>query len=101
MRDYTIEDIMKLKIKHSLGGYQSRLKVGEYEVSVIGGRERTYGDFVNTFELAIFDKDNNWYILNEEDNHMSLVKIEEYSDVIGHCTTDLVASIIELTRKLK
>ena len=41
MRDYTIEDIMKLKIKHSLGGYQSRLKVGEYEVSVIGGRERT------------------------------------------------------------
>ena len=53
-----------------------------------------------TAEVAVFDKDNNWYILNEEDNHMSLVKVEEYSDVIGHCTTDLVASIIELTRKL-
>jgi hypothetical protein len=32
---------------------------------------------------------------------MSLIKVEECSDVIGHCTTDLVASIIELTRKLK
>ena len=54
-----------------------------------------------TAEVAVFDKDNNWYVLNEEDNHMSLVKVEEYSDVIGHCTTDLVASIIELTKKLK
>ena len=54
-----------------------------------------------TAEVAVFDKDNNWYILNEEDNHMSLIKVEEYSDVMGHCTTDLVAHIIELTKKLK
>ena len=60
MRDYTIEDIMKSKIDHPLGGYQSIIKVGRYDVSVVGGRERTYGDFVNTFELAIFDKDNNF-----------------------------------------
>jgi hypothetical protein len=60
MRDYTIEDIMKSKIDHPLGGYQSIIKVGRYEVSVVGGRERAYGDFVNTFELAIFDKDNNF-----------------------------------------
>ena len=54
-----------------------------------------------TAEVAVWDKDNNWYVLNEEDNHMSLIKIEQYSDVMGHCTTDLVASIIELTKKLK
>ena len=54
-----------------------------------------------TAEVAVWDKDDNWYVLNEEDNHMSLIKVEKYSDVIGHCTTDLVASIIELTRKLK
>ena len=53
-----------------------------------------------TAEVAVWDKDDNWYVLNEEDNHMSLIKVEEHSDVIGHCTTDLVASIIELTRKL-
>jgi hypothetical protein len=54
-----------------------------------------------TAEVAVWDKDDNWYVLNEEDNHMSLIKVEECSDVIGHCTTDLVASIMELTRKLK
>jgi hypothetical protein len=53
-----------------------------------------------TAEVAVWDESGNWYILNEEDNHMSLVKCEQYSDVMGHCTTDLVAFIIELTKKL-
>ena len=53
-----------------------------------------------TAEVAVWDKDDNWYVLNTI-NHMSLIKVEECSDVIGHCTTDVVASIIELTRKLK
>jgi hypothetical protein len=54
-----------------------------------------------TAEVAVWDKDYNWYVLNEEDNHMSLIKLQEGSDVIGYCTTDLVAFIIELTKKLK
>ena len=87
MRDYTIEDFMKLKIKHSLGGYQSRLKVGEYEVSVIGGRERTYGDFVNTFELAIFDKDNNFVtkklVASAEHDVVGWLDKEELMDIIN------------------
>ena len=87
MRDYTIEDIMKLKIKHSLGGYQSRLKVGEYEVSVIGGRERNYGDFVNTFELAIFDKDNNFVtkklVASAEHDVVGWLDKEELMDIIN------------------
>ena len=60
MRDYTINDIMGLKIKHPLGGYQSVIKIGVYEVSVIGGRRTNNGDFINTFELAIFDKNKNF-----------------------------------------
>ncbi len=69
MRDYTIDDIMKLKIEHPLGGYQSRLNLGEYEVSVVGGRERAYGDFVNTFELAIFE------LLTRSGRSLPLVKM--------------------------
>ena len=70
-------------------------------ISVVFGKG-TYSDQgETTAEVAVWDKDDNWYILNEEDNHMSLVKVGECSDVIGHCTTDLVASIIELTRKFK
>ena len=62
----------------------------------------TYSDQgETTAEVAVWDKDDNWYVLNEEDNHMSLIKVYQCSDVIGHCTTDLVASIMELTRKLK
>lgn len=60
MKDYTIEDIINLKIEHPLGGYQSNFNVGEYEVSVVGGRQTTYGDFINTFELAIFDQNKNF-----------------------------------------
>ena len=50
MRDYTIDDIMNSKIEHPLGGYQSVLEVGRYEVSVVGGRKTNHGDFINTFE---------------------------------------------------
>lgn len=86
MRDYTIEDIMKLKIEHPLGGYQSTLNVGEYKVSVVGGRERTYGDFVNTFELAIFDKDGEFVTKN-------LVKSAD-SDVVGWLDKEELMDII-------
>ena len=87
MRDYTIDDIMKLKIEHPLGGYQSRLNLGEYEVSVVGGRERAYGDFVNTFELAIFDKDNNFVtkklVASAEHDVVGWLDKEELMDIIN------------------
>lgn len=54
-----------------------------------------------TAEVAVWDKDDNWYVLNEEDNHMSLIKVEEHSDVMGYCTADSVSFIMELARKLK
>ena len=57
MRDLTIQNIFEQRMVHPLGGYQSRFEVGEYEVSVVGGRHGLYGDFVETFELVIFDKD--------------------------------------------
>lgn len=60
MRDYTINDILDSKIEHPLGGYQSTIKVGEYTVSVVGGRTGLYGDFIDTFELAIFNKDGDF-----------------------------------------
>jgi hypothetical protein len=87
MRDYTIEDIMKLKIEHPLGGYQSSLNFGEYEVSIVGGRERAYGDFVNTFELAIFDKDNNFVtkklVSSAEHDVVGWLDKEELMDIIN------------------
>ena len=70
-------------------------------ISVMFGKYNYCDQGETTAEVAVWDQNGDWYILNEEDNHMSLVKVGECSDVIGHCTTDLVASIIELTRKFK
>lgn len=72
----------------------------ECTISVMFGEYSHCDKGQTTAEVAVWDKDGNWYILNEEDNHMSLIKVEEYSDVIGYCTTDLVAHIIELTKKM-
>ena len=80
-------------------GFQMTFSNG-YTISVMFGEYSHCDKGQTTAEVAVWDKDGNWYILNEEDNHMSLIKVEEYSDVIGYCTTDLVAHIIELTKKL-
>jgi len=87
MRDYTIDDIMNLKIEHPLGGYQSVLEVGRYEVSVVGGRQTNHGDFINTFELAIFDKNKNFVtkklVASAEHDVVGWLDKEELIDIIN------------------
>lgn len=53
-----------------------------------------------TAEVAVWDKNDYWYILNENDNHMSLIRVEEGTDVMGYCTPNLIASIMGLACKL-
>ena len=69
-------------------------------ISVMFGKHSYSNQGETTAEVAVFDKDNNWYILNEEDNHMSLLKVPEYSDVMGHCTSNMVAHIMNLAKNL-
>jgi hypothetical protein len=70
-----------------------------FTVSVVFGKYTYSDEGETTAEVAVWDKDGFWYVLNEEDNHMSLIKLKEWSDVIGYCTADLVASIMNLARK--
>ena len=72
-----------------------------FTVSVVFGKYTFSDEGETTAEVAVWDKDGFWYVLNEEDNHMSLLKIPSGNDVIGHCTADLTASIIDLARKYK
>jgi hypothetical protein len=69
-------------------------------VSVMFGKHSYSDAGETTAEVAIWDNDDNWYILNEEDNHRSLIKVPEDSDVIGHCTSDMVAFIMNLAKEL-
>ena len=69
-------------------------------VSVMFGK-RNYSDSgETTAEVAVWDNNGDWYILNEDDNHNSLIKVLDGTDVIGYCTSNLVASIMNLAKNL-
>ena len=69
-------------------------------ISVIFGKH-TYSDQgETTAEVAVWDKDGDWYILNEDDNHNSLIKSPDGAEVIGHCTSNLVAHIMNLAKNI-
>jgi hypothetical protein len=55
---------------------------------------------LETAEVAVWDKNDYWYVLDENNNHMSLIQVEYASDVIGYCTPEMVASIMDMARKL-
>jgi hypothetical protein len=55
---------------------------------------------IETAEVAIWDEKDYWYVLDENNNHMSLIRVEEGSDVIGYCTPEMVASIMGMASKL-
>jgi hypothetical protein len=79
-------------------GFQMTFANG-FTVSVVFGKYTYSDEGETTAEVAIWDKDGFWYVLNDEDNHMSLIKLETGTDVMGRCTADLVASIMNLARK--
>jgi len=53
----TIEDIIKLSKPHAsaVGGRMIRIGNDNVEFSIVGGARGLYGDFINNFEMAIFD----------------------------------------------
>jgi hypothetical protein len=69
-------------------------------VSVMFGKRSYCDSGETTAEVAVWDNDGNWYILNEHDNHMSLIQVPEDSDVIGYCTSNMVAHIMNLAKNL-
>lgn len=69
-------------------------------VSVQFGKYNYCDQGETTAEVAVWDQNDDWYILNEDDNHNSLIKVDSGSDVIGHCTSNMVASIMNLAKNL-
>ena len=69
-------------------------------VSVMFGKYNYCDQGETTAEVAVWDQNDDWYIFNEEDNHNSLIKVDSGSDVIGHCTSNMVAHIMNLAKNL-
>jgi hypothetical protein len=96
MKEKAFETKVDKEINHD--GFQMTFANG-FTVSVVFGKYTYSDEGETTAEVAVWDKDGFWYVLNDEDNHMSLIKLPSGSDVMGRCTADLVASIMNLARK--
>ena len=60
-------------------------------VSVQWGDVNYCDQGVSTAEVAVWHDDDTWFTL---DNEGKLTRVEDGTDVISHCTTELVANII-------
>jgi hypothetical protein len=60
----TIEDIKSWSKPHPIGdgGRITNIFNSKYELSIVGGRKGLYGDFDNTFEVAILDTKNGNFV---------------------------------------
>jgi hypothetical protein len=90
----------KVDKEYDKDGFQMTFENG-FTVSIVFGKYTYSDNGETTAEVAVWDKDGYWYVLNEEDNHMSLIKLSSGNDVMGRCTADLTASIMDLARKFK
>ena len=90
----------KVDKEYDKDGFQMTFANG-FTVSIVFGKYTYSDNGETTAEVAVWDKDGYWYVLNEEDNHMSLIKLSSGNDVMGRCTADLTASIMDLARKFK
>jgi hypothetical protein len=57
-------------------------KVGRYTLSIVGGCSKLYGDFKNTFEVALIDESDSKFVTGK---FSSSTKSD---DVLGYATID-------------
>jgi len=72
----TFEQVVeKSKIHPTGGGLQTIFETQDHIISIVGGREGLYGDFVDSFEVAIMNRKNKEFVSGEY--------FPEYSDSMG------------------
>lgn len=91
MRPLTKEYIIHNSKPHSLalGGvdeYKSARQfidnIGNYTLSIVGGAKGLYGDFKNTFEVALIDNEIGNFVTGKYSNNI------KSDDVMGYATID-------------
>jgi hypothetical protein len=92
----TIKDIINFSKPHPVmkGGRVTRIGNNNVEFSIVGGARGLYGDFINDFEVAIFDKENGEFVTK-------FFYPEATDDVIGYMSAKSVESLINKVLKDK
>lgn len=66
-----------------LGGIIAQMKLDNgYTISVVGGRQGLYGDGIETFEVAIFDRMNEMIMLSENDQVLGWQTKQEVDELM-------------------
>jgi hypothetical protein len=88
----TIEDIKNFSKPHPIGkgGRMTNIFNSKYELSIVGGAKGLYGDFDETFEVAIFDTESRDFITSyffpelgdDVIGYMKAEKLEELANSI-------------------
>jgi hypothetical protein len=91
MKPLTKEYIIQNSKPHSLalsgvGGYKHARQfienIGDYTLSIVGGASGLYGNFKNTFEVALIDNTSGEFVTGKYSNNI------KSDDVMGHATID-------------
>ncbi len=92
----TIKDIIGFSKPHPVveGGRVVQIGNDNVEFSIVGGARGLYGDFINDFELAIFDKENGEFVTK-------FFYPEASDDVIGYMSGEDVESLVNKVLKDK
>jgi len=90
----TVKDIIDLSKPHPVmkGGRVTRIGNNNVGFSIVGGARGLYGDFINDFEVAIFDKESGDFVTK-------FFYPEATDDVIGYMPGKDLESIINKVLK--
>ena len=85
----TIENIIEWSKQHPYHptGRHTRLSNEKVEVSIVGGSSGLYGDFINEFELAVFDCKNREFLTTSffegKDDVIAYMKAEDVLEFVN------------------
>lgn len=79
----TFDDLIFEPHPNLRGGVQALMDLNNgYKISVVGGDEFFYGDGIHTFEVAVFDRQNEMIMLQETDQVLGYQIKSEITDLI-------------------
>lgn len=79
----TFDDLIFKPHPNKMGGQQALMVLNNgYKISVVGGSDGLYGDGVNTFEVAVFDRLDEMLMLQEHDQVRGWITKDEVTEII-------------------